>query len=383
MTASTISIVLIGTTAIVLLGWLWWQVPKWQLNSLKPKIPPHKPKERADVEDNFRKTFGQALGGAAVLIGAGFAFVQFREQQSQFSQQQKAAQEQQQTAQNQFREQQQAAHDLLVSNQVSKGFEQLAGEKIEMRLGGIYALEAVMNDKTSPQYHQPVLEALCAFVREKTKEKTALERPATDVQAALTVIGRRTEGAGSVDLSSVKIRGVNLTGANLRGADLNFSELSDFSRRAYMYNVNLRGAFLGDANLVNAYMPSADLSGASMSRSDLNSADLHDADLRAASMDGSDLSGADLHEAQLNLTNLHDSNLSSANLMNANLAEADLSGVDLSGANLSGANLKKGPNRYGGYYGDVKNLTQTQLDAACGTNTKLPDGLTLKPCSVP
>jgi hypothetical protein len=49
---------------------------------------------------------------------------------------------------------QQAAHDLLISNQVSKGFEQLAGEKLAVRLGGIYALEGVMN--TSEQYHGPV-----------------------------------------------------------------------------------------------------------------------------------------------------------------------------------------------------------------------------------
>jgi hypothetical protein len=93
---------------LVLLGWLWWQVPKWQLNSLKPKIPIKNPKERADVEDNFRKTFGQALGGATVLIGAGSALFQFLQQQ-------------------------QAAHDLLISNQVSKGFEQLASNKLAMR----------------------------------------------------------------------------------------------------------------------------------------------------------------------------------------------------------------------------------------------------------
>ena len=30
---------------------------------------------------------------------------------------------------------------------------------------------------------------------------------------------------------------------------------------------------------------------------------------------------------------------------------------------------------------DAKNLTQTQLDKACGdAHTKLPEGLTLKPC---
>jgi uncharacterized protein YjbI with pentapeptide repeats len=52
------------------------------------------------------------------------------------------------------------------------------------------------------------------------------------------------------------------------------------------------------------------------------------------------------------------------------LSGADLLSATLSGANLSSANLS-----------DVKNLTQTQLDKACGNaNTKLPKELTLKPC---
>ena len=95
----------------------------------------------------------------AVLIGAAFALFHFLQQQ-------KAAQEQQQTAQKQFSQQQKAAHDLLISNQVSKGFEQLASDKMAMRLGGIYGLEGVMN--TSEQYRGSVLEGLCAFVRENT-----------------------------------------------------------------------------------------------------------------------------------------------------------------------------------------------------------------------
>src|SRR6476646_7668407 len=86
-----------------------WRLPKWQVNRLALQI--NDPTARADVEDNFRKTVGQALGGAAVLIGAAFALFQFLQQQ-------KAAQEQQQMAQNQFSQQQKAAHDLLISNQV-------------------------------------------------------------------------------------------------------------------------------------------------------------------------------------------------------------------------------------------------------------------------
>ena len=63
----------------------------------------------------------------------------------------------------------------LISNQVSKGFEQLGSKEVVIRLGGIYALEGVMNN--SDQYHQPVLEALTAFVREGAKQPTTPLRP--------------------------------------------------------------------------------------------------------------------------------------------------------------------------------------------------------------
>jgi len=74
------------------------------------------PKARADIEDNFRKTIGQLLGGAAVLIGAGFAYLQFQQQQR-------------------------SSHDVLISNQVAKGFELLGNKDKQpmQRLGGIYA----------------------------------------------------------------------------------------------------------------------------------------------------------------------------------------------------------------------------------------------------
>ena len=133
-----------------------------------------------------------------MLIGAAFALFQFLHNQ-------KEAQKQQQTAQDQFRQQQKTAHDLLISNQVSKGFEQLASDKMAMRLGGINALEGVMN--TSDQYHRAVVEALCAFIRENTTVKTGSENePAIDVQAALTVIGRSAKEAEvtGVDLGNVK-----------------------------------------------------------------------------------------------------------------------------------------------------------------------------------
>jgi hypothetical protein len=41
--------------------WAWWRLPKRQVDNLRLQI--RDPKARADVEDNFRKTIGQVLGG--------------------------------------------------------------------------------------------------------------------------------------------------------------------------------------------------------------------------------------------------------------------------------------------------------------------------------
>src|SRR6516164_8432135 len=224
-----ILLIVVGSVALLVGICAWWWVPKWQMQSVR--VPD--PKDRADIEDNFRKTVGQALGGLFILLGAGLAYLQFTEQQrnsqQQFTAQQEASRQQftaqQETARQQLEEQQKASRDLLISNQVSRGFEQLASKDIVMRLGGIYALEGVMN--TSEQYHQPVLEALCAFVRDGTRTDTGEGPPATDIQAALTVIGRRKViGTGipdlhkAPDLSKAHISKANLYLANLSGFDL-------------------------------------------------------------------------------------------------------------------------------------------------------------------
>jgi hypothetical protein len=92
--------VLIGAISllIVLLAGIWWWVPRWSANRLRLKV--RDAKARTDIEDNFRKTLSQLFGGVAVLLGAAFAYYQ-----SQTTAQQ--------------------ARDLLISQQTSKGFEQL------------------------------------------------------------------------------------------------------------------------------------------------------------------------------------------------------------------------------------------------------------------
>jgi hypothetical protein len=278
------TIIAIAIVALALLSaiwWLWWRLPQRYVAQLALKI--RDPKARADVEDSFRKTVGQALGGAVVLIGAGTAYLQF-------SQQQQAT-----------RDQLRAAHDLLISNQVAKGFEQLGSDKLVVRLGGLYALEGVMN--TSEEYYQPVLEAVCAFVREGTIGMTVNRAPTTDIQAALTVIARRARGAngpGPINLSGVNISGVSLRHARLDGADLGSANLNraDLNRAALPY-ANLSRADLRDADLRGAYLGGANLIGADMVGANLAGADLRGADLSDAILNQNQLAGACGTDAKL------------------------------------------------------------------------------------
>jgi hypothetical protein len=86
-----------------------------------------------------------------------------------------------------------------VTDRYTKAIEQLGHEKLDVRIGGIYALERIARD--SPRDHPTVMAVLAAFIREHSREQWPLPEPGTktvsrpttrpDVQAALTVIGRR------------------------------------------------------------------------------------------------------------------------------------------------------------------------------------------------
>lgn len=183
---------------------------------------------------------------------------------------------------------------------------QEGSDKLSIRLGGIYSLEALMKD--SQQDESTVVEVLSAFIRThaprpKTTFTHVPDSP-TDVRAALTVLGRRPDAAHhtNLDLSNTLL---GLTGANLADA-------------------NLPGARLVDANLSGA-----NLSGASLSRAHLDHADLDHARLLGADMtytydEGANLAGADV---------------SRADLRGANLGEADLRNADLRGALLQGVHI--------------------------------------------
>jgi uncharacterized protein YjbI with pentapeptide repeats len=232
-----------------------------------------------------------------------------------------------------------------VTDRYTKAIEQLGSDKLDVRIGGIYALERVARD--SVKDHPTVMEVMTAFVREHSREQSpapeSADTPAPkrrtrpDVQAALTVIGRRD--------AKHDRRPIDLIGADLTGADLSGAELAD----ANLISANLTGAYAARVNLAGANLPGANLTKADLSGAIFREANLPGAQLTEAFMPGADLHGAHLQKADLaraSLTSavlarahLHRAKLTRANLIEADLASTDLVGADLTRANLARANL--------------------------------------------
>ncbi|WP_420117271.1 pentapeptide repeat-containing protein [Micromonospora sp.] len=221
------------------------------------------------------------------------------------------------------REQQRLTAQGQITDRFSKAIEQLGqagAEKIDVRLGAIYALERIMRDSAADQ--PAVVDILTTFVRVHApapawpkpmptlfppQDSPARSNPPVDIQAALTVLSRRdsnrdgTVGAGVEDPSP---RRLNLSNTDLIGADLSGADLSRANLRgAYLLDADLSNANLANANLNEANLRGADLGranvrDAALLRADLRGASLEDADLGAAMLFGADLRGTDLLKAR-------------------------------------------------------------------------------------
>ena len=163
---------------------------------------------------------------------------------------------------------------------------------LQARLGAIYALERLTRD--SPQHGSTIVEVLSAFIRTNALHKPLPgqpgkcpdQRPAADIQAALTVLGRRDILDG-LDSPAIDIWGVCLLYADLSYADLTAANLtgSDLTR-ANLTGANLTGASLGGTTLIEASLQDANLTKANVAFADFSFADLCSANLTGAHYDG-------------------------------------------------------------------------------------------------
>ena len=264
-----------------------------------------------------------------------------------------------------------------VTDRYTKAVEQLGSEKLDVRIGSIYALERVARD--SPRDHPTVVEVLAAFIREHSREQWPLPKSdddqvpermtRPDVQAALTVIGRRDP---SRDVRPTDLSDACLIRAYLNGANLDRTALP----RANLTNANLTSATLRDAKLTAANVAGARLPEADLARADLTNADFTRADLSGANLVGANLRFASFGGANLRSANLEHADLTSADLEHADLTSADLRGVDLCGANLQHARLTgadlTSANLIGAHLRGI-DLTSADLTSAFLTGAHLDD----------
>jgi len=295
---TSIPVPFFGGLSLVILGLVVWLLPKWQVKGLDEQV---EFRDRAFIEDAHRRTLIQALGGLFFLTTAYLS-----------------------------RRNLQITEGKEVTDRFSKAVELLGDDRLEVRLGGIYLLERVAKDSPTDQWI--VVEVLTSYIRDKAafRSQRATNMP-TDIQAALTVIGRRNVqndllgehlDLSKTDLSRSELAQANLSSANLSGANLS--------------QANLSGANLSGANLSRINANQVDFSTAQLSKSDCRSANFSQANLVEANLEAANLLKTNFSEA-----NLTKANLSATTLVEANLRQTDFSRANLSGANLIGANLSE------------------------------------------
>jgi hypothetical protein len=218
--------------------------------------------EGLKAQNEVRTTLLQGLGGVVLLLGAYFTYRQVTNSREQLAH---------------SREQLQIAQQGQITERFTRAIDQLGHAQLDVRLGGIYALERIARD--SPADRAAIGEVLTAFVRSHAPwpprlpgqyvatapidQVPELQVRAADVQACLTVLGRGgfappAEGQDRLDLHAVDLRHANLWDAHLEAAYLRRAHLE----AAFLGGAHLQGADLRDAHLEKAYLDAAYLEGA-------------------------------------------------------------------------------------------------------------------------
>ena len=258
---------------------LLWCVPPWLVERAIGRLDKPDAVGLATLEDTYRRTLAQILGGLGLLYGLYLTWRRVR-----------------------------AVEEGQITERFTRAIEQLGQrgpDKMAIRLGGIYALERIARD--SEKDHGPIMEVLTAYVRENAPrhgeyaEKVAA-KPPTDIQAILTVIGRReTTGKNRrndrLDLRHTHLAGVVILDADLQGADLQGAALN----RTILVRAKLGGANLGWDLPNRTKLIVADLTGANLTGANLTGANLTGADLSETTLIGADLTDTLLIDAK-NLT---------------------------------------------------------------------------------
>ena len=234
--AILVAIVLLA--AVVVIASSIFLLPKllvsWDLGEKRSGLTS---RELAETTNDIRATLLQGLVVTALLIGA---FLTWRQLQ--------------------------VSKEGQVTERFTRAIEQLGSEKLDVRLGAIFALERIAKDSSTDL--GAVVEVLSAYIREHSpwpprniespswqepgqaplsemQEFPTLRVRAADIQAALTVLAQRL---------AISAEFVNLSATDLRRANLRFASFG----RASFWGSNLQGARVHSANFAEVLLNMAD-----------------------------------------------------------------------------------------------------------------------------
>jgi uncharacterized protein YjbI with pentapeptide repeats len=236
------------------------------------------------------------------------------------------------------------AEEGQITERFTRAVEQLGSDRMAVRLGGIYALERISKD--SARDHSTVVEVLSAYVREATRsgaQRDVQATPATDVAAALSVLGRRRRdlaAEATVDLAGAYLNGAELDNLDFCGASFSraFLSVSRF-RQASLRRTSFDRAVMTGSNLAFADLDGASFFEASLGNASFQGAKLELAGFFCASADKAMFYGAKLTKANLIRGRFEGASFSSADLSGAILGSADFSNAMFQGAKLENVDL--------------------------------------------
>jgi hypothetical protein len=265
---------------------------------------------QGQLQNNIRSTLLQGLAGVVVVAGAVATWRQVR-----------------------------ISREGQITDRLTHAIDQLGDDKVDVRVGGIYALERLAKDSAADRL--AISEIMAVFIRthapwpaghpshtdphptpDVDETMRWLTDRAPDVRTAVLVLGRYPHERREHRLS-------------LRRVDL---------RRTNFYHGTLISVDLTDSNLAACWASGVHWEWCRFSNTDLRKTGLPRAVLDRSTFVGAhlqeaNLEGASLREAILWRASLRGANLRDADLRGSNLTQADLRGADLSGAYLLGAQL--------------------------------------------
>jgi Pentapeptide repeats (8 copies) len=301
---SLIVLLLLALCIVVLPRLIYPSLPSSSLEGVPLKDRIQLQDARRKLQNDARTTLIQGLGGTFFVVTAYFTWQQIQNGRRQLvlSQEQFLRNQEAQTKQLQLTERGQ------ITERFSNAIEHVGDDKLDVRLGGIYALVRIAKD--SPEDREPIAQILIAFIRSRSPwpptcrgqypeapimTVPVLRNRAADVQSAITALTGDPlaclPGERRV-LSNVDLRRANLWGAQLQGYWIEASNLDGAGlRKATLQGANLHGTSLREANLF----------GAKLQRANLQDAWLHGANLKEAEIVEipSDLQGGLQEEREL------------------------------------------------------------------------------------